>query len=239
MDIYFRDSSGSRIGSVIGTDIKDNSGSRVGFIEGDSIKDNGGSRVGYIEGSNFKDNYGTRVGYIEGNNIKDTYGNSVGCPESSASNIEMCAAGLLLFGLEATQQTTRQTKRPSAPSRQKPDGLFAWIVFIIVGIILFILPAFVDNIKYFKYTATRKEYWGTLGRLFGFSMILTFIGAMGAIGKSYGGYIYMALMIIPIILVSIRRMHDLGRNGWWQLIPIVGFIMCAFFPSKTENNRYL
>jgi uncharacterized membrane protein YdcZ (DUF606 family) len=239
MDIYFRDNSGSRVGFVIGTDIKDNSGSRVGYIEGDSIKDNSGSRVGYIEGSNFKNNYGARVGYIEGNNIKDTYGTRVGSPESNASNIEMCAAALLLFGLEAAtaQQTTT---RPSRPSREKPEGVFGWLVFIVVGIILFVLPAFVDNIKYFKYTATRKEWWGTFGRLFGFIMILTFIGVIKALGSSLvGAYIFAGLMIIPMVLVSIRRMHDLGRNGWWQLIPIVGFIMCGFFPSKIEDNRYI
>lgn len=234
MDIYFRDNSGGRVGFVIGTDIKNNGGSRVGYIEGDNIKDNSGSRVGYIEGSNFKDNYGTRVGYIEGNNIKDTYGTRVGYSENSASNIEMCAAGLLLFGLEAAKQTTR----PSPPSREKPKGVFGWIVFIVVGIILFILPAFVNNIMYFKYTATRKEYWGTLGRIFGFTMLLTFFGLMGAL-SSFGLYIYFGIMAIPIVLVSIRRMHDLGKNGWWQLIPIVGFIMCGFFPSKIENNPYV
>ena len=233
MDIYFRDNSGSRVGFIIGTDIKDNSGSRIGYIEGGSIKDNSGSRVGYLEGNNFKNNYGTRVGYIEGNNIKDTYGARIGYPENSASGIEMCAAALLLFGLEATEG-----HRPPPPSREKPEGVFGWIVFIVVGIILFILPAFVNNIKYFKYTATRKEYWGTLGRIFGFTMLLTFLGVMGALSRSFGAYIYSGIMAIPIVLVSIRRMHDLGKNGWWQLIPIVGFIMCGFFPSKTENNPY-
>jgi len=237
MDIYFRDNSGSRVGFIIGTDIKDNTGSRVGYIEGDSIKNNSGSRVGYLEGSNFKNNYGTRVGYIEGNNIKDTYGARVGYPESNASNIEMCAAALLLFGVEPPPVIDEGPRK-----REKPEGFLGWIVFIVVGIILFILPAFVDNIKYFKYTATRREYWGTLGRIFGFTMILTLIGVMSALGRTSGGVgacIYAGLMAIPIVLVSIRRMHDLGKNGWWQLIPFAGFIMCGFFPSKTEDNPYI
>jgi uncharacterized membrane protein YhaH (DUF805 family) len=59
-----------------------------------------------------------------------------------------------------------------------------------------------------------KEWWGTLGRVFGFTMILTFIGVLTALSKSYGAYIYGGLMAIPLVLVSIRRMHDLGKNGW-------------------------
>ena len=229
MDIYFKDSSGNRVGFVIGTDIKDNSGNRVGYIEGDTIKDNSGSRVGYIEGSSFKDNYGARVGYIEGNNIKDIYGARIGYPETDASSIEMCAAAFLLFGLEVAQQTTRQ----APPSRKKPDSddVFGWILYVIVGIILFVLPAYINNIKYFKYTAARKEFWGTLGRLFGFTMILAFIGLLGELG-GIGGSIYGGLMAVPIILVSIRRMRDIGKPWWWILIPIVNFFMCAFVPGK-------
>jgi uncharacterized membrane protein YhaH (DUF805 family) len=39
--------------------------------------------------------------------------------------------------------------------------------------------------------------------------------------------IYALAMIIPGIAVSIRRLHDLGKSGWWlfiALIPIIGGI---------------
>jgi len=48
--------------------------------------------------------------------------------------------------------------------------------------------------------------------------------------------------IIPFISVSVRRLHDIGKSGWWFLlifIPygiIVLYIM-AMFDSK-EDNEY-
>ena len=44
--------------------------------------------------------------------------------------------------------------------------------------------------------------------------------------------------IIPGIAVGIRRMHDIGKSGWWiliNLVPIIGgiwFIILAATPSK-------
>jgi len=238
MDIYFRDGSGRRVGFISGENIKDNGGNRVGFISGNDIKDNTGSRVGYIEGSNFKDNYGTRVGYIEGNNIKDTYGSRVGNPESNASNIEMCAAALLLFGLEAK---SHQTSRSSLPAREKPDGCLGWAIFILIFLLTFSFTAFIDNIRYFKYPANRKEWWSTLGRIFLLMFVLTLIGIVKFFAElgSFGPLIIMGVLLIPIILASIRRMHDIGKSGWWSLIPIVSFVMCAFFPGKIEDNPYI
>jgi uncharacterized membrane protein YhaH (DUF805 family) len=227
MDIYFRDNSGSRIGFIIGTDIKDNSGSRVGYIEGDSIKDNSGSRVGYIEGSNFKDIYGAKVGFIEGNNIKDIYGARVGYPESNASNIEMCAAGLLLFGLRAAeaQQTTSSYERP-----KDPETGWEWFLFILA----FFLKPFFELSYINKYTATRGNYWRTLFCTF------VYYGVGGAIiantVNSTVGVVIAILVILvltlPIVFVSIRRMHDINKQWWWILIPLVNFVMCGFFPGE-------
>jgi hypothetical protein len=100
MDIEFRNVSGSRVGFISGNDIKDWNGNRVGMIVGNDIKDSYGNRVGALNGSDIKDSYGNRVGMIVGNDIKDTYGNRVGYPESGASQLEMAAAGLILFRLK-------------------------------------------------------------------------------------------------------------------------------------------
>jgi uncharacterized membrane protein YhaH (DUF805 family) len=233
MDIYFRDSSGNRVGFVIGTDIKDNSGSRVGYIEGDSIKDNSGSRIGYIEGSSFKNNYGARVGYIEGNIIKNAYGARVGSPENSASNIEMCAAALLLFGLEAETSQAKSTRQ----SPPVPESGWEWFLFILS---YFLKPFF--ELGYLnKYTATRGNYWRTLFCTYVYYLVGGMIIARSV--KTTGGTVIAIIVILilslPIIFVSIRRMHDLGKSGWWNLFPIVGFFMCGFFPGKIENNPYV
>jgi uncharacterized membrane protein YhaH (DUF805 family) len=44
------------------------------------------------------------------------------------------------------------------------------------------------------------------------------------------------LLFLPFIFVTIRRMHDTGRSGWFALIPVYGFIL-LFFRGK-EDNKY-
>ena len=46
------------------------------------------------------------------------------------------------------------------------------------------------------------------------------------------GTIYGLAVLIPTIAVTVRRLHDTDRSGWWffiQLIPIVGSIVMLVF----------
>lgn len=46
------------------------------------------------------------------------------------------------------------------------------------------------------------------------------------------GSIYGLAVLIPSIAVTVRRLHDTDRSGWWfliQLIPIVGSIILLVF----------
>ena len=234
MDIFFKDNSGNRLGYISGENVKDNGGSRIGYISGESVKDNGGRRIGYISGNDIKSDYGARVGYINGNDIKDTRGNRIGYVDGNASNIEMCAAGLLLFGLKAEEPRQKSSTRQSPAG---PESGWEWCFFIL----LFFLRPFLELGYLNKYTATRGNYWRTLVC----TCIYYIVGVWlitNATKITVGGVISTIVFLIlslPIIFVSIRRMHDIGKSGWWNLIPVAGFFMCAFFPGKIENNPYV
>jgi len=50
-----------------------------------------------------------------------------------------------------------------------------------------------------------------------------------AAGLPYGlfNYLYILVVIIPVLAVVIRRLHDVGKSGWFLLIiliPIIGII---------------
>ena len=57
--------------------------------------------------------------------------------------------------------------------------------------------------------------------------------------------IYWIALTIPCLAVATRRLHDIGRTGWWQLlylIPLIGSLVLifAFFiiPSQDGENQY-
>ena len=49
------------------------------------------------------------------------------------------------------------------------------------------------------------------------------------------GIVYMLVCFFPFISNEIKRIHDIGRSGWWILVPFVGFIM-LFFKSDGPNK---
>jgi uncharacterized membrane protein YhaH (DUF805 family) len=58
------------------------------------------------------------------------------------------------------------------------------------------------------------------------------------------GMIYSFAVLLPSLAVGARRLHDIGRSGWWQLlalIPVLGIIVLIFFwvqDSQAGDNEY-
>ena len=98
--------------------------------------------------------------------------------------------------------------------------------------------------KYATFTgrATRAEFWYFIL----FNTIVSFIlaildGIFGTNGVFYG--IYVLAVLIPTLAVEVRRLHDIGKSGWWLLIsmiPIIGIIVLIvwFATDSKEDNQY-
>ena len=90
--------------------------------------------------------------------------------------------------------------------------------------------------------AQRAEYW----YFFLFNLIITTVlgfadGVLGTVGML--GLIYSLGVLLPGIAVTVRRLHDTSRSGWWILIaivPIIGVIVLLVFmvqdSQKGEND---
>lgn len=56
--------------------------------------------------------------------------------------------------------------------------------------------------------------------------------------------IYMLISFIPLLALNIRRLHDIGKSGWYiliNIIPIVGQIIILMLyctDSKVDSNKY-
>ena len=47
--------------------------------------------------------------------------------------------------------------------------------------------------------------------------------------------LFMLVNIIPAISVSVRRLHDVDKSGWWYwigLVPLIGLIILFFYVQK-------
>jgi len=244
MGIDFKDSKGNKVGYINDSDIINIYGKRVGYISNNDIKNSSGSRVGYINGNGILDNFGNRVGYINGSDIINNYGNRIGYAANNASNIDKAAAALLLFGLENLHNETSS----ESVSEGGGWGVVAAVVImgiwkVLKGFVFLFIRYFSDGAFDFKQTATRKEYWikWLLGLLI--LVITIFISMAIVFGKNLESLtslivigIIILFLLVPLVAVSVRRMHDIGNSGWWILIPFVSFIMCGFFPSNIKEN---
>ena len=74
----------------------------------------------------------------------------------------------------------------------------------------------------FSGRATRAEYWwwvlGTVVATILLSILDGIIFGFGIDGPSVFQPIFGLAILLPGLAVTARRLHDIGRTGWWQLL---------------------
>ena len=82
--------------------------------------------------------------------------------------------------------------------------------------------------------ASRKEFWYfILANLIIYKLILIFEGSLP--GSEISWYYALALFI-PTVAVSVRRVHDVGKRGWFILIPVFSWILFILSGDSGENR---
>lgn len=91
--------------------------------------------------------------------------------------------------------------------------------------------------------AGRQEFW--------FFALFTALGAMAALiideilrTEIMFYALYIMATFLPMLGVSVRRLHDTGKSGWWyllSLLPLVGLVVLVIWFAKagdTHANMY-
>jgi len=98
----------------------------------------------------------------------------------------------------------------------------------------------------FSGRASRSEYWFFYLFTIIASVITWVIDTMllgyGADDTGAISLIFQIIIILPSLAVGARRLHDIGKSGWWQLliITLIGIILLivwfATVGSSKKNN---
>ena len=90
-----------------------------------------------------------------------------------------------------------------------------------------------QNYATFSGRARRSEYW----------YFVLFNAIISVVMKTPShdvnivlGNIYTLAVLIPSIAVGVRRMHDVGKSGWFLLIPIYNLILACTDGVQGDNE---
>ncbi|MCB9196976.1 MAG: DUF805 domain-containing protein [Flavobacteriales bacterium] len=105
-----------------------------------------------------------------------------------------------------------------------------------------------ENYANFNGRARRSEYWYfvlmniIIGIVIGIIEGILGLGEFRSSSSSFymsGGIIsnlYNLAVLVPSIAVAVRRMHDVGKSGWFILIPIYNLVLAATEGDKGTNE---
>lgn len=109
------------------------------------------------------------------------------------------------------------------------------------------LPLFFKNYVNFVGRSSRGAYWWYVlwGILLTFVATLLDVTLMGA-SLDDSGPIELLLnfvLLIPGLAISVRRLHDIGKSGWWLLLilTVIGILVILFWavqPGDRNQNKY-
>ena len=110
-----------------------------------------------------------------------------------------------------------------------------------------VVRALTQNYCNFSGRASRSEYWW----FYLFTCIVSWVvSIVVSLFSSELSIMYIASMIVglafllPGLGIAVRRLHDIGKSGWWMfisLIPLIGAIILLVWwckDSQMEPNEY-
>ena len=101
--------------------------------------------------------------------------------------------------------------------------------------------------KYKDFTgrAGRAEYWYFTLALWVVYIALSILGSIPAIGVVFSliSLVLSLATLAPALAVGARRLHDVNKSGWWQLLYLTGIggLVVLYFlvqPSQPEDNKF-
>lgn len=108
------------------------------------------------------------------------------------------------------------------------------------------LKLFFANYIKFEGRSNRGEYWKAVLLLIVINIAVGVVDTIltGSGGVPFLGMIFSLVTLVPSLAIGARRLHDIGKSGWWLLIgliPLIGaIILIVWFAKKPDPapNQY-
>lgn len=204
---------------------------------------------GQINDINPQTNQGTILGEDGRQYPFNLQANNIGMMTKAGDTVEFLVDN---SGFASNVQTALATTPPAYNPYQAPNQMGSiatrqgenpdWAIEENYGLVDWTKKC-LQNYANFNGRARRKEYWF----FYLATIIVGFIAGIidGLLGTEgiIGGIITLAVFI-PTLAVSVRRLHDIDKSGWWifiNLIPIIGWIIFLVWlatDTKPHANQW-
>ncbi|GAB4017775.1 DUF805 domain-containing protein [Spirosoma migulaei] len=91
----------------------------------------------------------------------------------------------------------------------------------------------------FQGRARRTEYWYFFLVNVVVTQVLNYTNIFLFGGSTVIGWLLMLVnlaILVPSVAVAVRRMHDVGKSGWYALIPIYNLILACTEGTQGANE---
>lgn len=112
------------------------------------------------------------------------------------------------------------------------------------------LPLFFKNYAAFQGRSSRGAYWWAALAIVLISIAVAIVDTIlfsGFVRSSNGNgpisILFSLATLIPSLAIGVRRLHDVGRTGWWVLIAftVIGILLLLYWyvqPGQRRDNAY-
>ena len=151
------------------------------------------------------------------------------CGEMMADNAKFCP--VCGAPQQAKQQNAAPAVNPRNDSYQSTAADKGKVGFMEA------VKLFFKNYTNFSGRSRRSEYWWFCL----FNMIVSFL--LNLILSDIAG-LWTLVILVPTLSLVVRRLHDIGKSGWWYLIALIplvgGLILLVWFckDSDPQTNQW-
>ena len=102
----------------------------------------------------------------------------------------------------------------------------------------------INNMFNVKSRARKSEFWWFLLLYVVTYSIVWMIDVYLIQSDKLVSSVFALVLLVPMITVSVRRLHDIGYSGWWLIIAAIPYLggiftlIIGLMPSQVGENKY-